>query len=96
MRFIFGKTFGEGKFGLSLAQLFNLSLAHNASISSLVSSYLVPHSWNFKFFRNPNYKECSGLSSLLSLLDGVSLRQSVPSKRMWLANSYSLFLKIIL
>lgn len=57
----------------------NLSLVHNALISYFVSSQSYSHSWDFKFFWNINDRECNKLTSLRSLLERVSLRQSVPN-----------------
>lgn len=82
---------GGESFSRLFPRLHNLSLPHNASISSMVSSPSFPIDWDFRFFRNLNDRECIELSSLLSFLEGVCLRESVPDGRKWIAHSSGMF-----
>lgn len=55
-------------------RLNNLSWAHKSSIQSMITSFSVSISWDFKFFRNLNDRKIDELSSVLSFLEGVDLR----------------------
>ena len=82
---------GDAPLSISFPQLYRLTLAHNVSISSMISSMSPSLSWDFKFFQDLNDRECCGLVSLLARLEGVSLRVHIPDRRTWLADSLGTF-----
>ncbi|KAK9266383.1 hypothetical protein L1049_027285 [Liquidambar formosana] len=82
---------GDASFCSLFPRLYRLSLAHNASISSMVSIESQSFRWDFKFFRNLNERESSNLASLLNILEGFSLSLFIPVKRVWIADSSGVF-----
>lgn len=72
---------GEAPCCSLFSRLYRLSLAHNFTISSMVSTESQSFGWDFKFFRNLNESESLDLASLLGILEGFSLSLFILDRR---------------